>query len=342
MIKRTPNGPVVFSSRHDPVPSQVFDYYWWFAAERQSIFYQRLSGDRGSWTQDSILSTFRFTNAYRASDRVSQYLIRHVIYSGAYSPIDVVFRVILFKLFNKIETWEMLTAEVGPITYSSYRFEIFDRILTKALSAGTRIYSSAYIMPSGGRKYPRKHRAHLRLLETMMSDRLTSKLSACTSMKQGFDLLRGYPMIGDFLAYQYVTDLNYTEVVDFSEMEFVVPGPGARSGLHKCFSDFGDWSEQDILRWVTEHQEQEFSKRQLEFKSLWGRPLQLIDCQNLFCEIDKYARVRFPEISGRLQRTRIKRRFQANSERIEYWYPPKWGINAKIKDDLHLARAASG
>ena len=323
------------------MPSQVFDSYWWFAAERQSIFYKRLNGDRGSWTEDTILSTFRFTNAYRASDRVSQYLIRHVIYGGSNSQVDIVFRIILFKLFNKIETWEMLAAEVGPITYSTYRFEKYDRVLTNALSAGTRIYSSAYIMPSGGRKYSRKHRAHLCLLETMMNDRLPSKLTACTTMQQAFDLLRGYPMIGDFLAYQYVTDLNYSEVVNFSEMEFVIPGPGARSGLQKCFFDFGDWSGIDILRWVAEHQEEEFAKRQLDFKSLWGRPLQLIDCQNLFCEIDKYARVRFPGISGRLQRTRIKRRFRANSTRIEYWFPPKWGIDTNMKDDLPLTRTAT-
>ena len=29
----------------------------------------------------------------------------------------------------------------------------------------------------------------------------------------------------------------------------------------------------------------------VEFRDLWGRPLQLIGCQNLFCEVDKYARV---------------------------------------------------
>jgi hypothetical protein len=149
-------------------------------------------------------------------------------------------------------------------------------------------------------------------------------------------------MIGDFLAYQYVTDLNYSEVINFTEMDFVVPGPGARSGIHKCFSDLGTWSEEEILRWVTDNQEAHFSERQLEFKSLWGRRLQLIDCQNLFCEIDKYARVRFPEISGRLQRTRIKRKFEANPAAVDQWYPPKWGINANIGADPGLARAASG
>jgi hypothetical protein len=268
-------------------------------------------------------------------------LIRHVIYDGDQSPQDVVFRTILFKLFNKIETWQLLSAQLDSISYTAYRFESYDRILTEAMSAGTRIYSSAYIMPSGGRGYSRKHRAHLHLLETMMRDELPKKLADCKSMKCAFELLRAYPMIGDFLAYQYVTDLNYSEVINFSEMDFVVPGPGARSGIHKCFADLGGWSEEDVLRWVTENQESHFSERQLEFKSLWGRRLQLIDCQNLFCEIDKYARVRFPAICGRLQRTRIKRKFQANAAVITQWYPPKWAINANIGADAGLAHAVS-
>ena len=39
-----------------------------------------------------------------------------------------------------------------------------------------------------------------------------------------------YPTIGDFLAYQYITDLNYSTLTNFTEMEFVVPGPGAKHG----------------------------------------------------------------------------------------------------------------
>jgi hypothetical protein len=334
-------GPVLCFPRREPLASELFEWYWRFAAERQNIFFRRLTGAVGPWTSDEILATFRFTNAYRASDRVSQYLIGHVIYDSDHSAEDLAFRIILFKLFNKIETWELLSSRVGPIAHSTYRFETYDQILTEAMSAGTRIYSSAYIMPSGGRNYARKHRAHLRLLEGMMGDELPKKLADCVSMREAFALLRGYPMIGDFLAYQYATDLNYSKVINFSEMDFVAPGPGARSGIQKCFSDLGDWSEEDVLRWVTENQEAQFARRQLDFRSLWGRPLQLIDCQNLFCEIDKYARVRFPGIPGRLQRTRIKRRFEANPTMIAHWYPPKWGINRKVVVNSDFARAAS-
>ena len=45
----------------------------------------------------------------------------------------------------------------------------------------------------------------------------------------------------------------------------------------------------------------------LQFSKLGGkRSLQLIDFQNLFCEIGKYARVAHPEFAGASGRTRIK------------------------------------
>ena len=90
------------------------------------------------------------------------------------------------------------------------------------------------------------------------------------NMREAFEILRSYPMIGDFLAYQFVTDLNYSEICDFSEMEFVIPGPGARDGIHKCFSDLGGLSEPDIIRLVTDRQEYEFERLGLVFRSLWG------------------------------------------------------------------------
>jgi hypothetical protein len=79
-------------------------------------------------------------------------------------------------------------------------------------------------------------------------------------------------------------------------------------------------------------QDSEFKRLGLDFQPLWGRRLQLIDCQNLFCEVDKYARMKHPEISGISGRTRIKQKYSANKQLINYWYPPKWGINEAIED----------
>jgi len=325
----------IIISRSKPKTTKVFDTYWHFAAERQSIFFRRLNNNESNtWTEDPILSKYKFTNTYRASDRVSQYLIKNVIYNGDQTAQEVFFRTILFKLFNRIETWELLERELGEIKYSDYLFEDYDRILNKERSLGKRIYSAAYIMPSGSRSfgYNLKHRNNLKLLERMMNDNLPYLIKKSKTMEETFNLLRSYPTIGDFLAYQYVIDLNYSNLTDFSENDFVAPGPGALSGIKKCFSSLGDFSERDIIKLMVDSQEDEFRKQGLEFKSLWGRPLKLIDCQNLFCEVDKYSRVKHPEITGCSNRIRIKQQFKKTEKRINYWYPPKWRINHKIEN----------
>jgi len=312
----------------------VFDTYWRFAVERQEIFFRRLDSRLPPWTADPILVAHKFTNAYRASDRVSQYLIRHVIYREDLpaTAVEIFFRILLFKLFNKIETWQLLERELGPITAQEFRIARYDRVLTRAMERGDRIYSAAYIMPSGATSFgaSRKHRNHLHLLERMLKDDLPQKLADAKRMHAAFDLLRSYPTIGDFLAYQFVTDINYSDVTDFTEMEFVIPGPGARDGIRKCFRDTGGLSEAELIRVMADRQEREFERLGITFRSLFGRRLQLIDCQNLFCEVDKYARVHHPEIAGRSGRSRIKQRFVPKQTQIQYWYPPKWRINHMI------------
>lgn len=324
----------------------VYDTYWKFAVERQRVFMQRLAGAQPPWTTDPVISVHKFTNAYRATDRVSQYLIRRVIYRDDLprSGPEVLFRILLFKLFNKIETWELLERAFGAVTLVDYKFKNYDKVLAKAKDSGTRIYSAAYIMPPGGTAFGHqaKHQNHLRLLEQMTADGLATKLSKSRRMQQAFELLKGYPTIGDFLAYQFVTDINYSELTNFSEMEFVVPGPGARDGLRKCFSDSAGLNEPELIRFMADIQGEEFKRLGLEFSSLWGRQLQLIDCQNLLCEVDKYARVAHPTIAGISGRTRIKQKFVASGPALAPWFPPKWNINHVIAADSRVAVTSPG
>ena len=329
-------GLQVLISRRKPTPTQVFDTYWGFATERQRVFRRRVRGEPGPWTSDPVLLAHRFTNPYRAADRVSQYLIREVAYGGTQAPDEVLLRVVLFKLFNRIATWELLERAAGAITCETFDVGRYDAVLSGALAAGKRIYSAAYIMPAASRSSSRKHRTHLELVSSMLVDRLPERLAEARSMEAAYELLLAYPGLGPFLAFQVVTDINYTTLLGFSEMEFVVPGPGARSGLRKCFSDPGDYDDADLIRYTADHQAEEFARRGLDFQDLWGRPLQLVDCQNLFCEVDKYARVVHPRVQGVGNRTRIKQRFRPLSDRVTVWFPPKWGINDRIASEPGL------
>lgn len=325
-----PMGYVVINGKTRPV-TPVFERYWKFAAERQSIFLRRLGGIQPA-TIDPILAKFKFTNAYRVLDRTTQYLIREVICRGEQSASELFFRIMVFKLFNKIETWELLREQLGEPSFANYAFEQYDHVLTNALEGGRRVYSAAYIMPSGGPNgESRKHRSHLKLLENMMRDEVPQKLSDLTTMRTGFALLRSYPMIGDFLAYQFVTDLNYSSLTNFSEMEFVVPGPGALDGLKKCFPDMVLSEASSLIRAVCENQVEFQKQLDLAPISLYGRPLQLIDCQNLFCETDKYSRIAHPEIVGFSGRTRIKQTFHITGPIVAPVFPPKWNLSKQEK-----------
>lgn len=321
------------AARWRPRPTSVFDTFWRFAAERQGVYFARLADRDAPWTEDLVLREFRFTNVYRAADRVSQYLIKHVIYQDdiEVSPEDLVFRILLFKIFNRISTWEVLERTVGPPTFRSYDFRKYDRALSSVLASDASIYSAAYIIPSPPPYgYQRKYRNHLALLEQMMRDRLPARLGRARSMEEGFELLRGYPGIGTFLAYQFIVDLNYSDLTDFSENEFVVAGPGAVEGIRKAFLDSGGFSHADVIRMTEELQHEEFARLGLRFDSLFGRPLHLIDCQNLFCEVAKYSRLAHPEFSLPGGRTRIKQRFSRSGRIACPWFPPKWEINEAV------------
>src|SRR5437868_3490545 len=102
------------------VRPDVYDTYWKTAAQRQEIFFKKLSGVDAPLTKDPIFQVYKFCNVYRASDRVSQFLIKNVIYVKKYNQKDILFRIFLFRLLNKIETWQLLEEKLDRIDLESF------------------------------------------------------------------------------------------------------------------------------------------------------------------------------------------------------------------------------
>lgn len=319
--------------------TEVFWSYWRLAAERQAIFYRRAAGELGPWTSDPVLARHRFTNAYRASDRVSQYLLHHVIYDEDRDVLDTILRVLLFKIFNRIDTWEHLLDRVGQPTATSFSADGYAKALDELLDQGRRVYSAAYIMPSPRLGADRKHRDHLSLLEGLLRTGVMADLERASSLRSLYEHLGEVPSFGPFLAFQYAIDLNYTPHFDFDEMEFVVAGPGAIRGIQKCFADTGGLDVAGVIAAMADSAPEFFEATSTPFQDLWGRPLQLIDCQNLFCEVDKYARVAHPEHSldgpGR-----IKQVYRVDHRPLTLGYPPKWGLPFSAHEPSTLSAAS--
>ena len=309
---------------------EIFDTYWKFAAERQKIFLNRFNGSPAPWTDDQILLKNKFCNVFRASDRVSQFLIRNVIYSDVCDPEDTIFRVIFFRCFNSIQTWRELENAFGPITIHDFNSEKYGKLLHKLMQKGRKIFGGAFILcATKAYGFDNKHENYLALLEHMKKDSLPKKILDANSLKEIYVLLKEYPLIGKFMAYQIAIDINYSDYVNFSENSFTVAGPGAERGIKKCFESTGSRTPEEVIQWMVNSQDKEFARLGLDFEGLWGRKLHAIDCQGLFCEVDKYCRVAFPDVKS--NRKRIKTLFRPSSKQIDYFFPPKWGINQKIK-----------
>jgi hypothetical protein len=315
------------------LPTEIFATYWHFIRGRWEIYQRRLAGESPPWVDDPILNKFKFTNVFRATDRVSQRCIR-LSYSGPSldSFEEQFFRVLLFKFFNKEETFNLLTRELGEEpALSNFDFARYDKILETARAGKRKIYSNAYMLPCpadyGVPGIVRKHAMHLHMLGEMLRAELPRRIAEADSLEEAFWLLRRIRMLGDFCAYQFLIDLNYGPFLNFAESEFIVPGPGAKEGIRKSFKNPEKVPEARIIALVTEHQNElcygytgAFAPR------LFGRSLQLIDIQNCFCETAKYSRVSHPQAN--LGRTAIKTAYAPEKARPfeKPFFPPKWKL----------------
>lgn len=311
---------------------QAFDTYWRFASERQLVFERRVAGLPEPWTSDPILQKYKFCCVFRAADRVSQYMIRDVAYADSDSwAEDRLFQIVAFRTFSRTQTWRAVCDHIGhPPSITNLKDGSFTAALEYAKKQTSGLYTAAFILCANdayGQKL--KHLNHVELFRDMfVKSQLGARLLDAKSLQEVFELLRVFPLMGDFMSYQTAIDLNYSGLINFSENDFTCPGPGAVRGLRKVFEDLGDYSPGDAIRWMVDNQEKEFARLGLEFHGLWGRPLHAIDCQGLFCETDKYLRVAMPELAS--ERKQIKAKFTAAEEPLRLFFPPKWGLNARL------------
>lgn len=306
---------------------ETFKYYFYFIQERMNIFWKKYE-HKEHLTDDPIFQEYKFTNVYRACDRVSQYLIKNVIYKDLdrYTPEDALLRILVFKVFNKIETWNYLSG-LTNITIDSFNVERISKALSQR-QLNFPIFSNAYMMAGSHSEYPTiktKHNLWLQVIEDeFVKKNGVAKILKAKSMREVYQLFREYPLIGDFLAYQYTIDMNYSPYLNFDEDSFVKAGVGAVRGIKKCFVSYGNSYEDAIIYTHNHFEELQERYGYSDFLPLPGRNLKLIDLQNCFCETDKYLRAKMPEL--KVGNVRIKQHYKPSNNKINYYFPDKWGV----------------
>jgi hypothetical protein len=321
------------SKKRAPTPRPaIYDLYWIFASRRHEVFERRIAGAPIPWTHDPVLQRFKFCNVFRAADRVSQYMIQKVACAGVQDEAaDRLFRIVAFRTFSQQQTWDGVTDRLGRCpTLEDLASGRFESALDDVKRERGGLYTGAFILcATKAFGFAEKHRNHVALFKHMFLERgAADRILGANSFEEIVKFLEGFPLTGPFMSYQIAIDLNYSDLLDFNENDYTQAGPGALRGMKKAFIDQGDYTSSDIIKWMVDRQFSEFERLNLPFNGLWGRPLHAIDCQGLFCELDKYCREAAPELIS--ARSRIKSRFKPSKEALQLYFPPKWALNDRL------------
>lgn len=261
-----------------------------FAAERQAIYWRRLRGlPRYEWTVSPVFEKVKFTNCYRILDRNSQYLITNI--SNAVGDPRARFgQTYLFKMFNKIETWERLPEEYKH----TFDCDAIAAWCAEQQSNGYKLFGNAYMMTSPRSPlYSTRHELYLASFKQILPH--WERIMQSTTLEEPFELLKPLRGFGDFLAYQFAQDFAYGADHTVDVDAFVVPGPGCRRGMYRVFPTYSLELLPSILKCICRRQKELFAAYGEDFEWLHDGThtyyLSVPDIQNLFCEFDKYCRL---------------------------------------------------
>lgn len=297
----------------------ALDLFWKFITERQQIWFRRVvENEPLPWTDDEILNNYRFTNVYRQLDPGTQYVIQDILETES-SRRNKIFNVMMYRLIGRLETHKFL----GFQQLESFEPSEFEERLKRRRDVnGEKIFTGAYMVAGYSRMGSSDKVENVAALfgEIASHEEYFQQLVLADSAKEAYDLIRKQPGFGNFLSYQVLVDLLYPveyydgdSILPFSANDWSSPGPGAQKGLNRLVDSFDKVTQLEVMRWLQEHQQEEFSRLNLDFPYLLDKDgekmaLSLADIQNCLCEFYKYHKILNSE-------GRARRRFRDSEKR---------------------------
>ena len=92
--------------------------FYYYVTERYNIYKKRELGIPAPWTDDPILKEYKFTNVRREHDRTSKWLIENISNNPMLPYEDRFWRTILFRIYNRIETAELIGLDDPEFWYN--------------------------------------------------------------------------------------------------------------------------------------------------------------------------------------------------------------------------------
>lgn len=273
---------------------EIFKYY---VGERYRIHLMKdVEKKPFPWTKNIILSMYRFTNVRREQDKNSCYLLNIMKEHGNRMSRNLVGNIMLFRLFNKIETIELLG---GWVDFNNYNHELIRKQLGSA-PEGYHYFTNAY-MSSGMKKemnlyYPDEKLKVTnipRVIDRFLED-ITIGIESAESPQDVVDTLKKVNGISDFLAYQIFVDLTYLDDFPWSENEFVLSGPGCHRGLNHLFKDRDGLTDEELLFWLRDNCPitPEWCREHMTDLPMEERYMNVMSLENCMCELSKYMKAK--------------------------------------------------
>lgn len=259
------------------------------------------------WTTDPVLRDFRFTNIRREHDKESKWVIEHITNNPELSYEDKLLNVILFRLYNKHETAELISMPFKFSQTPDWNPEWYRSLFEAALVEDPkRVFFTAAFHTVGMKNTLKRVTGEdyapmriLKFIKILINEGLVDDIKACVNQQEVYQTLTDYNGIGRFLAYQFYVDMTYIAEFPFSENEFTVAGPGCVMGLNYLFENRDGMTYEECLFWLRDNLDrlfiEELGKDWDAKRVFWDLPeedkcFNVMSLENCFCELSKYIR----------------------------------------------------
>lgn len=266
-----------------------------FMNERQRIYLAREGGATWPWTKDKILQEWKFTNVYRQQDRVTVELGKRLKVLKYKTNEDIIFHVAMFRIFNWPPTYDALfRAMVDGQVWGEHRA---NRALLRRKDANKKIFTGAYMMTGSGSDGGHKHETANRTLSLIWRDRksIADYIRSSMRMSTTTSWFTRYPMISDFVSYEFACDLRHTKVLKGAVdiYEWANPGPGAKRGILRIANENVNpvYECKKITDNEALHAMRTLLKQSVLHLKDYMHILEMRDIEHTLCEFDKYQRV---------------------------------------------------
>lgn len=263
------------------------NFFYWIN-ERHAMYQRRAKGEPGPWTGNPVLRAYKFTNPFRENDRDTIWMRQNWTGPNEDRPWgEQIFNCALFRMFGNTGFMGQLGWQKNWDTAA---------VIKKAadwMAAGNKAFTGGYIITNMGLIAPKEQVVAELFMEPLWKQKddlvvhvLSNKLQ---DMHKALKLFKGF---GGFMAYETVTDLNYTPVLRGATDRFTWAnaGPGAVRGLNRLMHrplersmppHVSNVVMQEILSYAGHYLEEHVPFQHVDMRCI----------EHSLCEWDKYQRI---------------------------------------------------